>query len=98
MTHTPPIQTPNTGGKNCFLNDYTFAFIVTMVFLLGLLDITISSKPEGTWEGGREGTELAICRKVAELAPMGGSIEVWGDGYKLVPSCSLTNALKQLDG
>ena len=23
----------------------------------------------------------AICRKVAELAPMGGSIEVWGDGF-----------------
>ena len=38
--------------------------------------------PEGTWEGGREKAPAAICRKVAELSPMGGSIEVWGDGLQ----------------
>ena len=38
--------------------------------------------PEGTWEGGREKAPAAICRKVAELAPMGGTIEVWGDGLQ----------------
>ena len=38
--------------------------------------------PEGTWEGGREKAPAAICRKVAELAPLGGSIEVWGDGLQ----------------
>ncbi len=35
--------------------------------------------PEGTWIGGREKAPAAICRKVAE-APMGATIEVWGDG------------------
>ena len=38
--------------------------------------------PEGTWEGGREKAPAAICRKVADLAPLGGSIEVWGDGLQ----------------
>ena len=36
--------------------------------------------PEGTWNGGREKSPAAICRKVAELPPTGGTIEVWGDG------------------
>src|SRR5580658_8786696 len=35
--------------------------------------------PEGTWEGGREKSPAALCRKVAE-APEGGVIEIWGDG------------------
>ena len=34
----------------------------------------------GTWEGGREKSPAAICRKVAELPKGGGFIEVWGDG------------------
>ena len=36
--------------------------------------------PEGTWDGGREKAPAAICRKVAELPEVGGTIEVWGDG------------------
>jgi nucleoside-diphosphate-sugar epimerase len=36
--------------------------------------------PKGTWTGGREKAPAAICRKVAELADVGGTIEVWGDG------------------
>jgi nucleoside-diphosphate-sugar epimerase len=35
--------------------------------------------PLGTWAGGREKAPAALCRKVAE-APVGGSIEIWGDG------------------
>ena len=35
---------------------------------------------EGTWDGGREKAPAALCRKVAELPPVGGTIEVWGDG------------------
>ena len=38
--------------------------------------------PEGTWEGGREKAPAAICRKVAQLSPQGGTIEVWGDGLQ----------------
>ena len=37
--------------------------------------------PEGTWKGGREKAPAAICRKVAE-APVGGEIEIWGDGQQ----------------
>jgi GDP-D-mannose 3',5'-epimerase len=35
--------------------------------------------PEGTWEGGREKSPAALCRKVAETED-GGTIEIWGDG------------------
>lgn len=38
--------------------------------------------PEGTWTGGREKAPAAICRKVAELPDVGGTIEVWGDGLQ----------------
>jgi GDP-D-mannose 3',5'-epimerase len=38
--------------------------------------------PEGTWEGGREKSPAAICRKVAYLPEGGGTIEVWGDGLQ----------------
>ena len=35
--------------------------------------------PEGTWEGGREKSPAAMCRKVAEVSD-GGVVEVWGSG------------------
>ena len=35
--------------------------------------------PEGTWQGGREKSPAALCRKVAE-AEDGSSMEIWGDG------------------
>ena len=59
--------------------------------------------PGGTWEGGREKAPAAICRKVAELPPEGGSIEVWGDGlqtrsFLLVDECvEATYRLMQSD-
>ncbi len=35
--------------------------------------------PQGTWQGGREKSPAALCRKIAET-PEGGEIEIWGDG------------------
>jgi GDP-D-mannose 3', 5'-epimerase len=35
--------------------------------------------PEGTWEGGKEKSPAALCRKVASTNN-GGEIEIWGDG------------------
>jgi len=37
--------------------------------------------PEGTWDGGREKSPAAFCRKVAQ-ADNGSEIEVWGDGTR----------------
>lgn len=37
--------------------------------------------PQGTWTGGKEKAPAAMLRKVAE-APIGGEIEVWGDGQQ----------------
>jgi nucleoside-diphosphate-sugar epimerase len=34
--------------------------------------------PEGTWEGGKEKSPAALCRKIAMSTD--GTIEVWGDG------------------
>ena len=47
--------------------------------------------PLGAYEGGREKSPAAICRKVA-LAPDGGEIEIWGDGkqtrsYMYIDDC-----------
>ena len=36
--------------------------------------------PEGTWDGGKEKSPAAICRKVAKLPASKGEIEIWGDG------------------
>ena len=36
---------------------------------------------EGTWNGGREKSPAALCRKVAEAVD-GGEIEIWGDGLQ----------------
>ncbi len=36
--------------------------------------------PFGTWRGGREKAPAALCRKIAELPPEGGEIEIWGTG------------------
>ena len=37
--------------------------------------------PEGAWDGGREKSPAAICRKVA-MARDGEDIEIWGDGLQ----------------
>lgn len=36
----------------------------------------------GTWRGGREKAPAALCRKIAELPPPGGEIEIWGTGMQ----------------
>ena len=61
--------------------------------------------PEGTYDGGREKSPAAICRKVAE-ASSGGSIEIWGDGlqtrsFLYIDEClegSLRLARSELEG
>ncbi len=35
--------------------------------------------PDSTWDGGKEKSPAAMCRKVAEAVD-GGEVEVWGDG------------------
>jgi GDP-D-mannose 3', 5'-epimerase len=35
--------------------------------------------PEGTWQGGKEKSPAALCRKVAEASEQ-APIEIWGDG------------------
>jgi nucleoside-diphosphate-sugar epimerase len=42
--------------------------------------------PLGTYDGGREKSPAAICRKVA-LAEDGGEVEVWGDGLQTRSYC-----------
>ena len=79
--HIQQIQTQNMDGKNCSQSVSTLLTIVTMGCLSGLLAITIFSLKElGKVEERRH--QPAICRKVADLAPIGGSIEVWGDGLQ----------------
>jgi nucleoside-diphosphate-sugar epimerase len=49
--------------------------------------------PLGTYDGGREKSPAAICRKVA-LAPDGGEIEVWGDGEQTRSYCYIDDCVE----
>lgn len=49
----------------------------------------------GTYDGGREKSPAAICRKVA-LAPDGGEIEIWGDGKQTRTYCYIDDAVEGL--
>ena len=49
--------------------------------------------PLGTYDGGREKSPAAICRKVA-LAEDGGTIEVWGDGLQTRSYCYIDDCVE----
>src|SRR5580658_5001760 len=49
--------------------------------------------PLGTYDGGREKSPAAICRKVA-LAKNGESIEVWGDGEQTRSYCYIDDCVE----
>ncbi len=49
--------------------------------------------PLGTYDGGREKSPAAICRKVA-LAEDGGQIEVWGDGKQTRSYCYIDDCVE----
>ena len=49
--------------------------------------------PLGTYDGGREKSPAAICRKVA-LAKDGDSIEVWGDGEQTRSYCYIDDCVE----
>jgi GDP-D-mannose 3',5'-epimerase len=51
--------------------------------------------PLGSYDGGREKSPAAICRKVA-LAPASGSIEVWGDGCQTRSYCYIDDCVEGL--
>lgn len=51
--------------------------------------------PLGSYDGGREKSPAAICRKVA-LSPDGGSIEVWGDGQQTRSYCYIDDCVEGL--
>ena len=49
--------------------------------------------PLGTYDGGREKSPAAICRKVALVAD-GGAIEVWGDGEQTRSYCYIDDCVE----
>jgi nucleoside-diphosphate-sugar epimerase len=49
--------------------------------------------PLGTWDGGREKSPAAICRKIA-VAPDHGRIEVWGDGEQTRSYCYIDDCVE----
>src|SRR5881398_1838502 len=48
--------------------------------------------PLGTFDGGREKSPAAICRKIA-LAADGGVIDVWGDGHQTRSYCYIDDCV-----
>jgi nucleoside-diphosphate-sugar epimerase len=51
--------------------------------------------PEGTWDGGREKSPAAFCRKVA-LCEDNGTIDVWGNGKQTRSFLYITEAVEGL--
>ena len=49
--------------------------------------------PLGTYDGGREKSPAAICRKIA-IAEDGGTIEVWGDGEQTRSYCFVEDTVE----
>jgi GDP-D-mannose 3',5'-epimerase len=49
--------------------------------------------PEGTYDGGREKSPAALCRKVAQ-ASNPGEIEIWGDGQQTRSYCYIDDCLR----
>lgn len=49
--------------------------------------------PEGTYEGGREKSPAAICRKVAKATDP-GEIEIWGDGRQTRSYCYIDDCVR----
>jgi nucleoside-diphosphate-sugar epimerase len=49
--------------------------------------------PLGTYDGGREKSPAAICRKIA-MAEDGGVIEVWGDGMQTRSYCYIDDCVE----
>ncbi|MCU1326098.1 MAG: NAD-dependent epimerase/dehydratase [Bryobacterales bacterium] len=49
--------------------------------------------PLGTYEGGREKSPAAMCRKIA-MASDGGTIEVWGDGHQTRSYCYIDDCVE----
>jgi len=49
--------------------------------------------PLGTYDGGREKSPAAICRKIA-LVEDGGEIEVWGDGLQTRSYCYVDDCVE----
>jgi GDP-D-mannose 3', 5'-epimerase len=49
--------------------------------------------PKGTYEGGREKSPAALCRKVA-LARDGETIEIWGDGLQTRSYCHIDDCVE----
>ena len=49
--------------------------------------------PLGTYDGGREKSPAALCRKIA-LAEDGGEIEVWGDGEQTRSFCYIDDCVE----
>lgn len=54
--------------------------------------------PLGTWQGGREKSPAAMCRKVAEAVLMKKDhIEIWGDGEQTRTFCHIDDCIKGLE-
>lgn len=49
--------------------------------------------PQGTWQGGKEKSPAALCRKIA-MANDGNEIEIWGDGNQTRSYCYIDDCVE----
>ncbi len=92
-TRIRPIPKTDTGGRSCSASGSAGTTGRTTGSRPGWCGSTTSSVRSGTYDGGREKSPAAICRKVA-LARDGGEIEVWGDGSQTRSYCYVDDAVE----
>ena len=95
--HTQQTPTLSMDGRNFSVSDSIFPTVAIIASLFGLLAITISLDLK---EPGREERRKHQLQSAAKLLTSRSRVEQSRCGemaYRLVPCCSLTNALKQLD-
>lgn len=74
------------GWEKLFAEQLCQAFIGDYNMKIHIARLHNAYGPEGTYEGGREKSPAALCRKIATANP-GDTIEVWGDGRQIRTYC-----------
>lgn len=75
----PADPEPGYGLEKLFMEKLCEYFAATYKMQVRVARFHNVYGPEGTYDGGREKSPAAVCRKVA-MAEDGGDVDIWGDG------------------
>ena len=88
----PALPEPGYGWEKLYAEQMVSYYIRDYSFNARIVRFHNVYGPLGTWQGGKEKSPAALCRKIAKLPGYGGAIDVWGDGeqtrsYMYIDDC-----------